>query len=306
MEKERWWTEYFVFSRKERIGILALSFIVAGLWFLPSLVPTAPKTIGIDSAWKKYVNKLKIDSGWTSRSGKSFYPDKNDVKISGPPPRLFYFDPNTIDSFQWRELGLKPKLVKTIRNYLAHGGTFRNTEDLARIYGLEGSEYERLKPFIRIEEKKQIKTNEKYPPARPPDEIRKALPLLDVNLADSAAFESLPGIGPMLAQRIIKFRNKLGGFYTVEQLGETFGLPDSTFNKIRGRLIRGEMSLKKIHLNKATKDELKLHPYLGWQLANAIIEYRNQHGNFLSPEQLKSVRLITEEKFRKLLPYIEL
>jgi competence protein ComEA len=72
----------------------------------------------------------------------------------------------------------------------------------------------------------------------------------------------LPGIGSKLSQRIIAFRNKLGGFYSVEQVGETYRLPDSTFQKIKPKLILGNNNVKQININAASIDEMKAHPYL--------------------------------------------
>ena len=101
------------------------------------------------------------------------------------------------------------------------------------------------------------------------------------------------------------FSEKLGGFYSVEQIGETYGLPDSTFQKIKGRLqVGGE--IKKMDVNTATKDELKVHPYIRWNLANAIVEYRNQHGVFKSLDELKNIVLIDDVTFNKISHYLSL
>jgi competence ComEA-like helix-hairpin-helix protein len=129
---------------------------------------------------------------------------------------------------------------------------------------------------------------------------------IDVNSADTAAFIALPGIGSKLASRIINFRDKLGGFYSIDQIGEIYGLPDSTFQKIKPYLKLEKIELKKININTATKDEMKSHPYIKWALANAIVEYRNQHGNFSSLEDLKKISLITDELFNKLEHYLGL
>jgi competence ComEA-like helix-hairpin-helix protein len=90
----------------------------------------------------------------------------------------------------------------------------------------------------------------------------------------------------------------------VEQIGETYGLPDSTFQKIKPFLNAGAAEIKKININTATKDELKAHPYIRWNLANAIVEYRNQHGTFNSVDDLKNIALIDEEVMAKIAPYL--
>jgi competence ComEA-like helix-hairpin-helix protein len=128
---------------------------------------------------------------------------------------------------------------------------------------------------------------------------------VDVNSADTMALIALPGIGSKLALRIINFRNKLGGFYSVDQIKETYGLADSTFQKIKIYLIV-DGQVEKINLNTVTKDELKIHPYIKWNLANAIIEYRTQHGDYKSIEDLKNISMLDENTFIKIAHYLSL
>jgi competence ComEA-like helix-hairpin-helix protein len=103
----------------------------------------------------------------------------------------------------------------------------------------------------------------------------------------------------------VNFRDKLGGFYSVDQVRETYGLPDSTFQKIKTSMQLGG-SVKKLNINTATKDELKTHPYIKWNLANAIVEYRNQHGGFKSLDDLKNIAIIDEATFERIAHYLSL
>src|SRR6185436_20843184 len=141
------------------------------------------------------------------------------------------------------------------------------------------------KSYIKIEPNSS-KTNEGFVSVKSKDEIQPAktyaarYSIIDINTADTTAFISLPGIGSKLAVRIVTFREKLGGFYSVLQIGETFGLPDSTFQKIKQYLKLENTTIKKININTATVDELKAHPYIKWSIANPIVAYRNEHGRF--------------------------
>jgi len=128
--------------------------------------------------------------------------------------------------------------------------------------------------------------------------------IIDINTADTAAFISLPGIGSKLAARIVNFREKLGGFYSIAQVGETYGLPDSSFQKIRQYLKLENMSIRKVNINTATIDELKTHPYIKWSLANPIVAYRNEHGPFSKVEDIKKVMAVTDEIYNKVAPYL--
>jgi competence ComEA-like helix-hairpin-helix protein len=96
----------------------------------------------------------------------------------------------------------------------------------------------------------------------------------------------------------------LGGFYDVNQVAETFGLPDSTFQKIKSRLVLTNSAVKNININTALLDDMKVHPYIRYSMANAIIQYRAQHGNFSSIADIKKIMLVTDEIYKKVEPYI--
>jgi competence ComEA-like helix-hairpin-helix protein len=237
---------------------------------------------------------------------------KNNYYDNRPGGELFYFDPNIISQNGWKKLGLRDKTILTIQNYLSKGGHFKKPEDLQRVYGLRKDEYERLAPYIKIETGfpkipaanfAENKNLEKHKP-----DFKNALRYnsVDINTADTSGFISLHGIGNKLAARIVNFRDKLGGFYSIEQVSETFGLPDSTFQKIKQYLKLENINLRKININTASIDELKAHPYIRYSIANPIVAYRNQHGSFSNMEDLRKVMIITDEIYQKIAPYLTL
>jgi len=244
--------------------------------------------------------------------------------------KMFYFDPNRMNRADWTRLGLSERLTHTILHYIEKGGRFRKAEDLKKLYGLHDADYMRLFPYVRMDVKPENKmvhsgyyanTSDHLPgirkvdsflrePYRPRDAKTtfsyriKNYEITDINLADSAGWSRLPGIGAKLASRIVHFRDKLGGFYQVEQVGETFGLPDSVFQKIKPSLRINTISLMRIDLNDATPEVLQSHPYIRWQLAKLIMEYRRQHGGFHSEEELLQIAQMDPGKFEKIKPYV--
>lgn len=131
------------------------------------------------------------------------------------------------------------------------------------------------------------------------------LTVFDINKADSADWESLPGIGPVLARRILLFRSGLGGFSSVEQVGEVYGLPDSVFRRIRPRLTReGTEGIIPLYINQASEDILEKHPYVSRKLAALIVAYRKQHGPYSKAEDLLAIPLVTPELLKQLGPYL--
>ena len=195
---------------------------------------------------------------------------------------------------------MNEKTIRTINNYRSKGGKFYKPQDLEKIWGLPPGFYQRVKEYISIAKAHQQEEN--IIQATKPEKKNFNV---DVNNADTMALIALPGIGSKLALRIINFRNKLGGFYSVDQIKETYGLADSTFQKIKIYLIV-DGQVEKINLNTVTKDELKTHPYIKWNLANAIIEYRTQHGDYKSIEDLKNISMLDENTFIKIAHYLSL
>ena len=314
-------TDYFTFTRRERIGILVVLVLILILIVTPSIFFRGEVTQldKPDSTWIAAIKKLETTVNNTENSGHADnetnayqYDPYKSSQINKPAGELFHFDPNTLSKEGWQNLGLRDKTIITIENYRKKGGQFRKSEDLQRIYGLGKNEYERLAPFIKIEETSKGKTAEAKLERNPRTESQALVkplyrPLsVDINSADTSAFISLPGIGSKLAARIVTFRDKLGGFYSIEQVGETFGLPDSTFQKIKANLALKNNAVKKININTATTDELKSHPYLKWNIANTVVAYRNEHGAFSTIEDIKKIMIITDDVYKKVAPYLEI
>jgi DNA uptake protein ComE-like DNA-binding protein len=128
--------------------------------------------------------------------------------------------------------------------------------------------------------------------------------VISLEKADSAALEKMPGIGPVLSARIIKYRDKLGGFYDVDQLREVYGLSDSVFTIIAPLLQLNGNDIKKIDINYASEEELRKHPYIQWKLARHIIKFREAHGSFQETKNLEDIWAIDREKLKKLSPYL--
>ena len=311
-------TGYFTFTRRERIGLLVLVCLIIIIFLLPGIISNKNNnpSIQADTAWIAAAKKLEVIE--TEKEGKLFNSPSRDNDITYQYDRpvtsspvtgtLFYFDPNTIDDLAWKKLGLKDKTIHTIKNYLSKGGHFYKAEDLKKVYGLRVNDYSRLEPFIKIatgnaDDKPAANKPAEY--ARKENETKRfSYNIIDINTADTAAFISLPGIGSKLAARIVNFREKLGGFYSIAQLGETYGLPDSSFQKIRQYLKLETVSVRKININNATLDELKAHPYIRYNIANPIIAYRNEHGSFSRIDDLKKVMAVTDEVYNKISPYL--
>jgi len=202
-------------------------------------------------------------------------------------------------------MGIKKKTAQTIQKYIAKGGKFYKPQDIQKIYGLSQKDAAELMLYVSIAAiKKDLQPSQAKPVNLPVDPKKKSFLPVDVNVADTAAFIDLPGIGSKLSNRIVTFREKLGGFYSIDQISEIYNLPDSTFQKIRPYLVLNSKAIKKININLATLDQLKAHPYIKYAVANSIVTYRQQHGNYTDITDLKKLMLVSDELYNKLLPYL--
>ncbi len=295
--------------------------LILFVFFLPQFITPreSPDPSKTDTAWITTLKKLEqkdslagYRNSYVSAGDDEPSAYRYDREKSSNPGYakgvLFNFDPNTLPADGWKKLGLREKTIATILKFRSKGGRFRKPEDFRKIYGLFPDEYERLSPFISIvaEQKIPDETVADAPEMKPVKTYTSRYSVVDINLADTSAFISLPGIGSKLAARIVNFREKLGGFHSIDQVGETFGLPDSTFQKIRQYLKLENAAVKKININTATEDELKAHPYIRYGLAKPIVAYRKENGPFAKLDDLMKVMAVTEAIFKKIAPYLTL
>lgn len=299
--------DYFRFTRKERIGVIGLSVLVMIIAWLPRFIN--PKPIANPALIQAGIQQLKQrEDSMSSKEPESNIQDYKENKNFRTPTStiLFYFDPNTLGEEGWLKLGVKEKTIGTIKKYLAKGGSFKSASDIHKIYGINRELALKLEPYININKGRATEnfTKPNYPKQGYPQGPAKTVSSLDINRSDTSEWIALPGIGSTLAKRIILFREKLGGFHSVEQVRETYGLADSVFNLIKTKLELQDPTVKKININIADANLLKQHPYIGWKLANALVKYRDTHGFFKNTKDLSQIDLFTTDLLLKLMPYL--
>jgi competence protein ComEA len=128
--------------------------------------------------------------------------------------------------------------------------------------------------------------------------------VIELNTADTAQLTTLPGIGESFAKRIISYRNRLGGFDSREQLKEVYGIDAEKYAALQAQVNVDATRIKKISINKAAFDDLKYFPYLTFKQMNAIIQFREQHGDYSSIADMKNIVLLDDEILRKIEPYL--
>lgn len=297
--------QYFGFNQIEQRGFIIFTALILLILFVPYALKLTQKvdlpTYGLVSL--EDANPMNEERSIAGSKESNF--DNKAVKKANA-IAYFYFDPNNLPESSWLQLGFSDKQIKVIKNYEAKGGRFYKKEDLAKIYVISEFDYNRVSPYIKIAVSK-----DKYPKSFPKREYpvyssTKNNKSISINAADTLAWKSLPGIGSVLAKRIVKYRESLGGFYKVDQIREIYGLSIETFEAIEENLIlESELSIRKIPINTCTMVELQRHPYINRKQAETIVNYRLQHGNFENLESLSQIKSLDNVFLRKIELYLE-
>lgn len=183
-----------------------------------------------------------------------------------------------------------------------HTSYRRESRDSTRIY--YSRDTVRLRTFVRDTIIRRNRIVPATDSSRVVSYTAKARPSspLDLNCLDSARLVLLPGIGPVFASRIIRYRSQLGGFVSTSQLSEINGLPDSLMEWF---IIGDSIPLEKIKVNRETISEMRRHPYMNFYQARAIVELRRERGDIKGPEQLSLLEEFTAQDLERLIPYLD-
>jgi competence protein ComEA len=225
--------EWFAFSKRERRAVTVLLCLLAFVMVLPYFVPAKKTNIHIDKELQAELDQYKTEHPQNNNQVK--FINVSDTTVEDTVAKTaFYFDPNTLDEDGFAKLGLNQRNIHTLINYRNKGGYFKTPEDIRKIYGLSKADADRLIPYVRIASsgKKQATVTKSEMPASVQSETHQ-LKKININTATAEDWKAFPGIGDVLANRIIKYRTSMGGFKFVDQVGKTYGLNDSVFQQIK-------------------------------------------------------------------------
>ena len=283
------------FSESFIVGVIAVVFLVIGYQTALFIHRAAVMKIaaGRDEPDTVYVYRQsgdrygnEGDAGeytadvTTERRYGNHSPRAEAVRESLPRKRVesFRFDPNTVSLEDLCRLGFTLKQAQSIDNYRKKGGCFRRKEDFARSYVVSDSVYKRLEQYIDI-------------------------PLTDLNLADSSAFEALPGIGGWFAAKMIEHRKALGGYSYKEQLMDIYRFDQEKFDALSDLVVVSPEHVTPYPLWILPVDSLARHPYIeDMETARAIVLFReNSPVSQHTVEALISAGIISSENAPKLM-----
>lgn len=311
--------DFFFYTRNQRRGILLLVAAIVAVWtvnwWLRPAERSFPQTDAayMDSLITDYKDFLASVKYQDSIQEQRFKPQDRPARRPEPRP----FDPNEADSALLCRIGLPGWMARNVVRYRQKGGVFRKPEDFRRIYGMTDERFETLRPYIRIAhqdtatapataDKIQPDTTSKDSTRKPAiplfQHVRKypAGTIIELNQADTTELKKIPGVGSVIARMIVKYRTRLGGYYSVSQLKDI---------RLRADLLEPWFSvdttaIRRINLNRGGTASLRRHPYINFYQARAIVEWRKEHGPLKDLTPFEQHPDFTKEDLERLGHYV--
>lgn len=304
----------FYFTRAERRGILLLCTLVllvsGGAQAYRHWREKAPHPSAEDRAEQFRMQQEYEDFLATvqeEEEEKHRHPEDTGLRPGKPAVTPFSFDPNRADSLALRRLGLPGWMARNIVRYRERGGRFRHPEDFRKIYGLTDEQYAALEPYIRIapQDTAHPAPPRLYTAQTARDTVARpykypAGTVVDLNRADTTELKKIPGIGSGIARLITGYRQRLGGFYALEQLREI----DLDPEPLRPWLRIDTTAIRRLNLNRVSVERLRRHPYFSFYQARAIVELRKKHGPLRSLKVFALYEEFTRADFERQSHYV--
>ncbi len=304
---KRWIMDTLGFSKSEANGTVIMIFVIIAVAILPKLyIIYNHDQLRKFQSDTNYLEKWakELESSLHTKSQKSLEKSPIEIEKIRINQKQFDFDPNHVEASDLLALGFTERTSNNIVKYRDKGGSFKTKKDLKNIYGISQSRVAELWDNILLPEAIEYSTYPAYE-KRFENEKESLLLGMDMQLVTAEALQSVNGIGPVLSDRIIKYRDRLGGFHSSSQLMEVYGLSSEIVSTLDSLMIFSD-SVTTISLNADSIRILSRHPYIDYHIAKAIFNYGKQHGSIDSISQIKSIKIISDSLYQKIYPYLSI
>ena len=213
----------------------------------------------------------------------------------------YIYNPNALSDYQGYMLGMTPAEIDRLIRFRVQGQSVKSPAEFQRITGVSDSLLNLISPRLRFTQANRGRTSQ------PLKKANKIFPLAEINSAKASALMRIKGIGPVLSERIVKFRNRLQGFQVNEQLYDVYGLDRSVADRVLQRYaVLQKPEINPISINQATARELAHLVYLNWEIARQIVQYREVNGPYESLEELTKIEDFPSDKIDRINLYLSL
>ncbi len=276
----------FNFSKAEKVGAAVLSLIIVVLLVLLNR-PHQATFIDVFVSDTTSLDYIHSDGNYRKDE-----PEKKDRKL-----KIVYkkFDPNHYKKSDWERIGFSEKQSQVILNFKKQINGFKSKEDIKNCYVINARKYKEMEPFLQFDSViiEEVLNSEK------------PIHTVELNGADKSTLETVNGIGSFYANKIIEFRNQLGGYYKIDQIKEVYGMTDENFKRIENQIKVDSSLIKKINVSTSDFNQLKNHPYLNWKQSQFIVGLPDKKITDKFWDILMLQEAFTEFDIKRLKPYLE-
>jgi competence protein ComEA len=290
-------TDSFAFSPGEARGLLVLLILIVTMAILPRIYLTRSSSGSLSSDPQALAQwKQEIEQSIQVKQAEK--PKREGGKML-PVPTLF--DPNSASAELMQACGLSQRVAQGAVKFREAGGVFRTKDDIRKLYGINDDMIREVWGYLDLPEKREYAKSESgFKPGN-----KKQVREFELNTASVIELVQLYGIGEKRAELILKYRERLGGFATYEQLLEVYSLTPEVVDTIRTHT-RLSVPVQTISLNTDSVKWLTKHPYINYKLGQAIFNYRKTHGDFRRVEDVRNIKILSDSLYHKLSPYLSL
>jgi DNA uptake protein ComE-like DNA-binding protein len=286
---------YFIFNKQQRIGFLLLIAIIIVLQFVFLFADFGkPETI------------LSTDSGWLAMQAEI---DSLKSKTEEIGYKMYPFNPNFINDYKGYKLGMSTQEIDRLLAFRKTGKFANSAEEFQKVTKISDSLLAVISPYFKFPDW-VTKKNEKHPDFsksayKPFEKKVKTIVVQDINTATKEDFMKIFGIGDAVSERIIKQRTIFGGFISMEQMNDVWGLsPDVIYELNKNFKVITHPTITKIDINNASTKELMKLPYFNYALARSIVTYRSMNGEIRTSDDLTKIKGFPVEKVKIIALYL--
>ncbi|MFK8271650.1 helix-hairpin-helix domain-containing protein [Capnocytophaga stomatis] len=281
---------FSTFNRNQRVGIVILLLIIVILQVIYFAVDFSEDKISIEKQQFTELNK-ELDS-------------LRKVALKPKKDTILPFNPNFITDYKGFTLGMKPEEIDRLLAFRKENKFVNSAKEFQEVTKISDSLLLKISPYFKfpdwVNKSKSIENKSFNPEVKP-----KVITKKDVNLASKEDFMEIRGIGDVLSDRILKYREKLQGFSEIMQVSEVYGLEKEVFNRVAEQFeVKTLPNIQKKNLNELNMYELAKIPYIKFDEAKKIITLRSELVNIKSFEELLKISEFNQEKIRKIQMYL--
>ncbi|MFH6604803.1 ComEA family DNA-binding protein [Maribacter algicola] len=289
------------FTKQERSGIFFLLLII----ILLQIGYFTFKTVGFRNSSESFAVDTKMQSQIDALRESALKKDTF---------KIFPFNPNFITDHKGYAIGMSVEQIDRLHAFRKQGRFANSAEEFQKVTKVSDSLLQKISPYFKFPDWTQNRNSSEVTNKVHSYDVKKtisdAVPgsgYKDLNEATADDLKSIKGIGEKLSARIIKFRNRLGGFLVDEQLYDVYGLePDVVESALKKFKVLNPPKIDKININSASANDIGKLAYLQKNVAQGIVDYRNHNGTINSFEELSKIEDFPTEKIDRIRLYLSL